>query len=208
MGARLGQGWLFGRPSASITSGPTGELRLPTVEAGMTIDLSPFSCLDLGTPLRRSTKELLIEVAKHLEREAIRQGPACVVAVTFQDARHFTPGTARRYGRLAEAVGFVCVLGEDLPAEPVARVRGAQLPPGDALRGEWDLVVLSPHFAAALLARDLGDEGPDRERRFDFAVTYRRDVVIRAANALLARVAPALVAATPAPVSPAPCPAL
>jgi DICT domain-containing protein len=90
----------------------------------------------------------------------------------------------------------------------VARVRGAHLPPGDAVRGEWDLVVLSPHFAAALLARDLGDVGPERERRFDFAVTHRRDVVIRAANALLARVTPALVAATPPPVATTPCPAV
>ena len=32
------------------------------------------------------------------------------------------------------------------------------------MRGEWDVVVLGPHFSAALLARDLGDGGPDLER--------------------------------------------
>ena len=30
----------------------------------------------------------------------------------------------------------------------------------DPVRGEWDLVVLAPHFAGALLARDLGDAAP------------------------------------------------
>ena len=53
------------------------------------------------------------------------------------------------------------------------------------------MIVLTPHFAAALLARDLGDGGPDMERRFEYALTYRRDVVVRAAAALMSRVTPA-----------------
>ncbi len=60
------------------------------------------------------------------------------------------------------------------------------------MRGEWDIVVLSPHFAAALLARDLGDEGPDSSRTFEFALTYDRETVARAAQALLGRVVPQL----------------
>jgi len=39
-----------------------------------------------------------------------------------------------------------------------------------------------------LLARDLGDEGPDHERRFDYVVTYDRDLVLAAATSLLRRV--------------------
>jgi diguanylate cyclase (GGDEF)-like protein/PAS domain S-box-containing protein len=62
------------------------------------------------------------------------------------------------------------------------------------VRGEWDVVVLGPHFAAALLARDLGDTGPDLQRTFEYALTYDRDTVIRAAQALLIRVAPRLPA--------------
>ena len=58
------------------------------------------------------------------------------------------------------------------------------------MRGEWDVVVLSPHFSAALLARDLGDDGPDLDRTFEYALTYDRDTVVRAAHALLSRVAP------------------
>ncbi|WP_169064262.1 diguanylate cyclase domain-containing protein [Geodermatophilus dictyosporus] len=58
------------------------------------------------------------------------------------------------------------------------------------MRGEWDVAVLSPHFSAALLARDLGDDGPDPERTFEYALTYDRTTVSRAASSLLSRVAP------------------
>jgi diguanylate cyclase (GGDEF)-like protein/PAS domain S-box-containing protein len=114
------------------------------------------------------------------------------VAATFQEARHFTPSTTQRYRDLVARTGFVCALGEDLPVEPVPGVRGATLSPDDPVRGEWDVTVVSPHFSAALLARDLGDIGPDMERMFEYALTYERDTVVAATNALLSRVVPRL----------------
>jgi len=50
------------------------------------------------------------------------------------------------------------------------------------------VAVLGPHFAAALVAVDLGDDGPDLEREFDFTLTYDRDLVIEATNSLMGRV--------------------
>ena len=50
--------------------------------------------------------------------------------------------------------------------------------------------MLAPHFSAALLARDLGDAGPDTQRRFEFALSYDRAVVSAAAESLLSRVVP------------------
>ena len=194
LGARLGQGWLFGRPADGPAPAlPVGALALPPARRVPTIgERSPFSCLPEGVPLRVSAKPLLIELSKHLEREAGALGETCVVVGAFQHARHFTPATAERYRGLADAVGFVAALGEGLEVEPARGVRGAQLAADDQVRGEWDLVVLAPHFAAALLARDLGDSGPDRERRFEFALTYDRDVVVEAGSALLRRVVPQL----------------
>ncbi len=191
LGATLGQGWLFGRPGPGAAAGlPTGELTLPTAPAGALVDASPFACLPAGVRLRRSVKSLLIELSKQLEREAMRLGDTCVVAATFQEARHFTPSTIQRYRDLVERTGFVCALGEGLPAEPLPGLRGTTLDPADPVRGEWDVVVLSPHFSAALLARDLGDDGPDLDRTFEYALTYDRETVIRAAHALLTRVVP------------------
>ncbi|MGY1814961.1 EAL domain-containing protein [Blastococcus sp. SYSU D00820] len=211
LGATLGQGWYFGRPGPGPVAGrPTAELPLPRPVPLGTEDgeLSPFSCLPDGVALRTAPKALLIELSKQLEREALRMGRTCVVAATFQEARHFTPSTTQRYRDLVERTGFVCALGEDLPEEPLPGLRGTHLSPTDPVRGEWDVTVLSPHFSAALLARDLGDPGPDRERRFEYALTYDRDTVVRASSALLSRVAPrrsplprpvAPVAAAPAP---------
>ncbi|MGY1821906.1 EAL domain-containing protein [Geodermatophilus sp. SYSU D00079] len=208
LGATLGQGWLFGRPGPGPVEGaPTGSLVLPSQRPDtLTEDaaVSPFACLPVTVPLREAPKALLIELSKQLEREALRLGPASVVAATFQEARHLTPSTALRYRDLVERTGFVCALGEDLPVEPLPGLRGAALDPADPVRGEWDVAVLGPHFAAALLARDLGDDGPDEQRRFAYALTYDRDTVVRAAAALLARVAPRV---GPAPAAPAAAPA-
>ncbi|MEU2347718.1 EAL domain-containing protein [Modestobacter sp. NPDC049651] len=192
LGASLGQGWLFGRPGPGAVPGQRiGELHLPPPPPPADPSgASPFACLPDEVPLRTAPKALLIELSKQLERQAMRLGETCVVASAFQEARHVTPSTRARYRDLVDRVGFVAALGEGLSAEPLPGVRGAELAPDDPVRGEWDVVVLSPHFSAALLARDLGDDGPDRDRRFAFALTYDRDVVVRAARALLSRVAP------------------
>ncbi|MGY1807888.1 EAL domain-containing protein [Blastococcus sp. SYSU D00669] len=209
LGATLGQGWMFGRPGPGPVAGrPVAALALPGSAEPETAGRSPFACLPGSVPLRRSPKALLIELSKQLEREAMRLGETCVVAAAFQEARHFTPSTTQRYRDLVERTAFVCALGEDLPVEPLPGVRGAALRRDDPVRGEWDVVVLSPHFSAALLARDLGDTGPDLERTFEYALTYDRDTVVRAASALLSRVVPAATAvaeaAVLAPAHPAP----
>ncbi|CAN5609843.1 hypothetical protein BH10ACT10_BH10ACT10_28560 [soil metagenome] len=203
LGATLGQGWLFGRPTATPDPLlPVQALVLPTpLEPGEPArTASPFECLPAGTRLTRSPKRLLVELSKQLEREALSIGESCVVASTFQLAHHFTPDTAVRYRDLVDRTAFVCALGEGLASEPVPGLRGADLPVGDPVRGEWDVVVISPHFTAALLARDLGDSGPDLDRMFEYALTYRGDTAVRAGRALLSRVAPRPVGAVAPPV--------
>ena len=206
LGATLGQGWLFGRPAPGPAAGARVAalpLPMPSPVRPGDDEISPFQCLPAGVPLRRSPKALLIELSKQLERQAMRLGDTCVVAATFQEARHFTPATTLRYRDLVSRVGFVCALGEDLPVEPLPGLRGADLRPDDPVRGEWDVVVLSPHFSAALLARDLHEDGPDLDRTFEFALTYDRDTVVRAARALLGRVAPRQLAAAIGEAEPA-----
>ncbi len=193
LGATLGQGWLLGRPTAAPDAPAPGRpLRLlpPTTQVEEAAR-SPFASLPPGTALRRSPKRLLIELSKHLEREALRIGETCVVASTFQYREHFTPATAQRYRDLVERTGFVCALGDGLTTEHVPGLRGATLEADDPVLGEWDVTVLSPQFSAALLARDLGDTGPDMERTFEYALTYERETVTRAVLDLLSRVVPA-----------------
>lgn len=202
LGATLGQGWLFGRPAPGPAQGmDVGELVLPRQPSRTGADASPFAVLPQHVALRKAPKALLVELSKQLEREALQIGETCVVAATFQHAEHFTASTAQRYRELAARVGFVCALGQDLPVEPVPGVRGTRLSPDDPIRGEWDLVVISPHFSAALLARDLGDTGPDMAREFEYGLTYERDTVVRAAQVLLSRVAPRVASPLGQPLS-------
>jgi hypothetical protein len=39
-----------------------------------------------------------------------------------------------------------------------------------------------------LIAVDLGDNGPDHDRRFEFTVTHDRDLVLEAARSLMTRI--------------------
>ena len=199
LGATLGQGWLFGRPTTDPAT-DAGTAELPLLERTPPAPrATPFACLAPGTEVRRAPKRLLIELSKQLEREALRLGRTAVVAAAFQEAWHFTPSTALRYQELVARAGFVCALGEGLPTHPLPGLRGASLSADDALCGEWDVVVLAPHFSAALLGRELHEQGPDADRAFEYVLTYDRDTVQRAAGALLSRVAPRLPGALPVP---------
>ncbi|MEA2401563.1 MAG: hypothetical protein QOK00_1966 [Thermoleophilaceae bacterium] len=189
MGATLGQGWLLGRPGPLPASAPPSGPAPPVLHHEPALSATtPFEAISPGRDVRRSDKALLLAMSLHLEREASRVGPGAIILSAFQEAARFTPKTIRRYERLAATSSFVVALGVGMPARPAAGVRGAHLDPADPLRGEWSVVVLGPHFAGALVAVDLGDGGPDLERRFDYALTYDRTAVVEAARTLTRRV--------------------
>ncbi|MCP9490578.1 MAG: EAL domain-containing protein [Solirubrobacteraceae bacterium MAG38_C4-C5] len=190
-GATHGQGWFFGPPAtlpASLESNAPAlsSVAHPARAAGTT----PFEVVSQVLPARRGAKPLLLAMSWLLERQALALGETAVLLSAFQTAQRFTPGTRERYSHLADRAAFVAALGSGLDGEPAPGVRGATLADDDALKDEWSVVVLAPHFAGALVAIDLGDHGPDDERRFDFALTYDRDLVIDAASSLMGRVQP------------------
>ena len=148
---------------------------------------TPFQLVDGTSSVRRSTKQLLLAITRVLEQQAEQIGECAVVLSTFQHDRHLTAGTLRRYEQLASTATLVGMFGAEVDAQPAAGVRGVRLDRADPLSDEWDVVVVGPHFAAALLARDVGDTGPDPERRFDYRVSYDRDLVVEAARRLLRR---------------------
>ena len=188
-GAALGQGWLFSRPGDLPGELPalTRPLEFPA-QRRQAAHTTPFwDVAEERTP-RAARKDLLIEMSKLLEAEAAGLGEAAIVLATFQDVRHFTPATVERYAGLGPRTSFTGVLGRDMPGEPAPGVRGAVIAEDDRLLDEWNIAVLGPHFAAALVARDLGDEGPELHRRFDYVLTYDRELVRRAATAMMRRI--------------------
>jgi EAL domain-containing protein (putative c-di-GMP-specific phosphodiesterase class I) len=189
LGADLGQGWLFGRPGplpADAVLPPLRSLlanrRTDSEGAG-----TPFELLSAVRPVRRGTKGLLLRMSRGIEEQARTEGDSVVLLSTFQEASFFTDATRRRYRQLAKTSALVGALGVGLPNAPEPGVRGASLRPSEPLRGEWDVCLVGPYIAAAFAGRDLGDAGPDLERRFDFVITHDRDHVITATRALMRR---------------------
>ncbi len=190
LGAAYGQGWLFGRPGEltpdrhPLAAGfPLRRDELPPPPAERT----PFEIVSERRPLRRADKQLLLELSLSIERQTGNQGSAAVVISSFQEASYFTAETAVRYAKLAEDAALVAALGVGMDAQPADGVRGVHLHEDEALRDEWNVTVLGPHFGAAFVARDLGDTGPDRARRFDFALTHDRELVTEVARSMMRR---------------------
>lgn len=190
LGARYGQGWLFGHPGPLDRTAPAvaDALQRPRRRARSFTD-TPFGVVSRQRPVQRGDKRLLLELSKQIEAETRNLGCSAVLLSGFQEAEFFSPLTRARYSALSQDAALVGALGCGLTEQPAPGVRGVALDQADPLRGEWDVAVIGSHFAMAFAARDLGDTGPDMRRRFDFAVTYDRELAIEAARAMMARVA-------------------
>jgi hypothetical protein len=195
MGARIGQGWLFGRgeplrhspaPSrAPLPFVPAPETAAPTTRSAVR---TPFQIVSARRPTSISSKRMLLPISRYLETKATERIEPPVLLACFQQGRYLTPATVSRYADIANTAALVATLATDLEEEPIPGVRGARLAPDDRLRGEWNVIVVGPHFAGALVGLDLGDGGPDMARRFEYALTFDRGLVLAAARSLLHRV--------------------
>jgi len=189
LGADLGQGWLFGRPTSLHECDVTVvEVSVPSIELQSTSAepaLTPWSLVRNSRRRRQATKRELMPISHHLEQSGSHDRSATVVLGAFQRADFFSPATLRRFDVLAEESGFVAALGVEIPEHLVTGVRGVRIPVGHPLEGEWAVTVIGPFYAAALIAKDLGDTGPDDARRFDYVITYDRALVIAAARSLM-----------------------
>jgi len=189
LGASLGQGWRFGRPGpAPVLDAPVAPLaalpRPPTDTAPRT----PFDAVHAGgARVETVTKAVLSSVSRHMEADALADTGRPVVLATFQRGERFTPETARHYERLARHCAFVVVFGEGMVRSPAPGVLGVPIVEDDPLAAQWSVVVVGPRYAAALVARDLGDRVDDNSRRFEYAVTHRAELVYPAAGTLMRR---------------------
>jgi len=190
MGATLGQGWLLGRPGALPARHVIAVHDLSFNREHHETPLTPFEMIRQVRPVRTTSKGLLLGLSRYLEQHALSASQAPVLLAAFESAEHFTAATAARYEILARHCAFVAALGSGMSTAPGPGVRGADLTPDDRLAGEWVVTVVGPHFSGALIAKDLGDSGLDRERRFDVVITHERELVLQAARNLFERITP------------------
>jgi EAL domain-containing protein (putative c-di-GMP-specific phosphodiesterase class I) len=193
LGAQLGQGWKYGRP-APLTVSEAPPMR---VGARLVIDTRPIEPATpatialTGTRPAVASKAALVDLSIAIERRASETVEPSVVLGAFQTAARFRPSTRERFTRLAAGEAFVGAFGVGMPVEPAPGVHGAALAANALLAGEWHIMVVGPHHAEALIARDLGDTGPDTERRFEFLHTHDRSLIVRAARSLMLNIVPA-----------------
>src|SRR3954471_860646 len=192
MGATLGQGWLFGRGKRLTWSPPAPRQPLHFVRAPQTAApanraeaRTPFQIVAAARPTNVAAKRMLMPFCRYLENKATDRTEPPVLLACFQEGRHLTPRVVHRYTDIADTAALVAAIATDVDDDTIPGVRGARLAPGDPLRGEWNVIVVGPHFAGALVARDLGDRCREPDRRFEYALTYDRGLVLRAARSLL-----------------------
>ncbi|WP_261565748.1 sensor domain-containing phosphodiesterase [Frankia gtarii] len=189
-GARYGQGWFFGRPGPLPEAASTA--RLPFTERPAEPPTTPFELIREAKDLRVGRKKLLLAMSHQIERQAMSLGDPPVVLAAFQTAEWLTPRTSRRYACLAVACPFVGVLAAGLTRPACPGGCHVSLAASDPLVGEWAVIVVGPHYASALIARDLADGGPDRDRRFEFVITHDRETVVSAGRSLMGRITDAV----------------
>ena len=184
MGAKLGQGWYFGKPELSPSPPPAPrhpiEFR-PAVD--VTEPPTPFAAVH-ERRISQGTQQLLTLLSRHLEYRGFDAMDPTVLLACFQDADRFGTKVRRRYEQLAARGVFTAVLGRNMPTEPGTGIRGARLEPADPITHEWAVIVLGTQFAGALLAREHGDE----PGVFDFVVTHDAAGVIAAARPVIRRI--------------------
>ena len=223
LGATLGQGWLYGRPaplppadSASTTVTPSRPLVLRDPDEELA-PASPFAMVTGHQPALRAPADLVMALRRQLEEGIQTQQGLAVVLLSCIDAPHISCECAEHYTDLAASARFAAALGAGMPDELVPGLRGSRLAPDDPVSQEWDLVVVSPHFAAAIVARERFDAHPEEGRVFDYVLTYDRTVVVDVARTLMRRALPlddpdpaieaVLSAGGPTPSAPTPTPA-
>lgn len=188
IGAEFGQGWLFARPGPLPETTPKrSEISVTSNHTAFDALKTPFDILKNRARVRTVGERELWSTSRLLEARAQALPYSPVVLAAFQSAARLTSRTKMAYERLAESCPFVVALGEGMSAEPVPGVRGVALESDDPLAREWIVSVVSPYSAIMLCARER-DDADDNGRMFDVVVTFKRDLVVEASTALLARI--------------------
>ena len=188
IGATMGQGWYFGRPEplpAKIER-PLHAVPMRKVPPASALP-TPFELVADSPELQRGTFNELRKIADDLETQAAAlHEPPPVVLASVHRGDDFTGARVDRYGALASTCAFVGVTGADMPRTPASGVRGISLRPHDPLVDQWVVVVQSPVFHGALVARP-ADRPVDGQQVFDYLFTRDRDTVVGVADTLMRR---------------------
>jgi EAL domain-containing protein (putative c-di-GMP-specific phosphodiesterase class I) len=181
MGATHVQGFGVGLP-AELSEAPLRIRSLEPVRASYAETAhSPFELVANSLAVRTGRASLVEAFTLDLERQAATHDDAVILS-SFERGVNGRRDIRDRYEVLAERSPFVVALGVSLGQ--MQGVYSGSADPAEALSGERAIVVLTPEFSAALLAR-VSASGSEGASEFAFALVYDRGLVTRAARLLI-----------------------
>jgi EAL domain-containing protein (putative c-di-GMP-specific phosphodiesterase class I) len=190
LGATLGQGFHFGRPSADPQRANLTGVPVPLLTTALPHPWqAPFDLASARRPVRRGTMPLLASISRELERQAARGHRTSLLISSFPGSHGSLESVDTVYEELAANLAFVATLSVGIPPNLRPGLRGVSIRDDDPFQGTWNVVVLGAHFAAMLAAREDGRAKSEEEQAFDFVVTYDRDLIVECAQALMLRIA-------------------
>ena len=163
----------------------------PLVQPPPVLDRStPFEIITSSCKPTITEKRFLVPFSHHIEEQVDRNGPRALLLETFESNSGKHASTHARLRQLENRGAFLAVLSADMTSTTMVgpTVRTGQLAPDDPLAREWNVIVLGPHYAVAVTARALDSTAAGDNRRFEYVVTHDRDLIIRAALVLWARI--------------------
>jgi EAL domain-containing protein (putative c-di-GMP-specific phosphodiesterase class I) len=189
LGATLGQGFLFGRPSAVPDFTRATHLPLPIYSSALPYTWrTPFELASAHRPVRHGTIPLLAAISRELERQAASSSRTSLLISSFPHADQWTSQLEELYREVAAELAYAAVLGVGVPPEPVPGLKGVNIHEDDPVSGTWNVIVISAHFAAMLAAKER-PEANGAEQEFDFIFTYDRHLIVECTQALMLRIA-------------------
>ena len=184
LGARWGQGWLFGRPGplSALAGRPVHPYaRLRTARPDLHLPTgTPFGLASIRHFGRSGGQQTVDGLTGHLMSLAAHAGPHAVVLGAFPDpavGEGWLPGLTA----LADTAAFVGIVGPSLAGADPRGVRVATAPAAGPAGTETVLAVVGPHATAALCAR------PGPGDSLEFVLTHDPDLVHAVARLLFRR---------------------
>jgi hypothetical protein len=196
IGAGFGQGWHFGPPEALPSKVAFPRHVVPFVPARTAAGTTPFEVLADARPSTYTQKRFIEPISAYLQWKAVSRQAQSLVLISFQRDREISADDLELLTEVARRTAFSAATGPRL-AEGSRPVPWSVPDAADPIGSQWNVLVLSQDYAAALCARDLGDTAEDQFRGFEYVLTHDRELVLQAVQAFLTRLGQAALEETP-----------
>jgi EAL domain-containing protein (putative c-di-GMP-specific phosphodiesterase class I) len=190
-GATYGQGHLYGRPGPLPHDLPEPANPIPLRQRPAPLhDATPFETLSATITPQQARREHLRHIVIHLRRYCARDDIGAVLLTVIADEDRDLDLTSL-IGAVAKHNALtVCLVPGAEAHQQDPRYYLGPVPDGSRLHHESAMIVVTPHWAGAIVTRDTANVTADGTPLVDYVYTHDRPAVIRAARAYFGQLKP------------------